>query len=305
MPKLTVNREGFLSNPTTLLSLYELDGRAIGLSTVYRFYDGTNNNFQPLVFNGVTYTGFPVKVEGLDLDGKGTLPRGTVTFANINGFVSTLLLQYSQLNKAKFVRQRVYARYIDATNFEGGVNPYGAADPSAVFDPEIFFINRKIREDQDVVSFEVVTSLELESVKLPNRPILAMICPFRFRDPTTCNYTGAPISDRANKLFVGGAGTYGFGSLTNQGEWSAATTYQPGDYVYIESTLPQTLGDQLFYVCNSSNVLGASNSPVTNPSLWLADACSKSMAGCKLHFSTGPLRGGFFPGVTRGPFRVT
>lgn len=304
MPKLTVNREGLLSTPTTLLNLFELDGRHIGLSTVYRFYDGTNNNYQPITFDGLVYTAFPVKVEGLDFDGKGSLPRGTLTVSNIRGFISNLLLQHAQLNRAKFTRTRVYARFIDAVNFDGGINPYGTPDPQACFEAETFYVNRKIREDHDVVAFELVTLLELDDVKLPNRSIYANICPFRFRDPTTCGYAGAPLADRANKLFVGGVGTYGFSSLTDKGEWSAATTYSVGDYVYIVSTLLQTEGDKLYYVCNApAPIIGEANSPLANSKLWLADACAKNFAGCKLHFSSGPLPAGFFPGVTRGGFQ--
>lgn len=304
MANINVVKESLLSNPSSLLSLYELDGTEIGLTTVYRFYDGTNNNYKPVVFAGIEYTPFPIKVEGLDYDGKGTLPRGTLTVSNINGFVSNLLLQNRQLNRAKFTRTRVYARWIDASNFEGGINPYGTSDPTAAFESDIFFINRKITENQDVVSFELVTSLELQNIKIPYRPILANICPFRFRDPASCGYAGAPIADRSNKLFEGGAGTYGL-TLVDQGAWNAATTYNAGDYVYITSILPQTLGDKLFYVCNSSSVVGAENGPYANSKLWLADACAKNIAGCKLHFSSGPLPGGFFPGVTRGPFRAT
>jgi lambda family phage minor tail protein L len=302
---LSTAKENLLSNPTSLLSLYELDGTAIGLTTIYRFYDGSNNNYKPLTFDGIEYTAFPIKVEGLDYDGKGSLPRGTVTLSNINGFISNLLLQNQQLNRAKFTRIRVYARFIDSVNFLNSTNPYGTPDPTAAFEPDLFFINRKTAETQDVVSFEIVTSLELENVKIPNRPILANICSFRFRDPTTCAYTGDPVSDRSNKLFVGGAGTYGFASLTDKGEWLDSTTYNAGDYIYIISTLPQILGDKLFYVCNENSTVGSAMGPLAAPQRWLSDACSKSIAGCKLHFSTGPLPGGFFPAVTRAPFRLS
>ncbi len=301
MPLQKVNRESTKYNPTTLLSLFELDGTAIGLTPVYRFYDGTNNNFRPITFNGVIYTAFPIKVEGLDYDGKGSLPRGTLTCSNIGGFVSNLLLQNSQLNRAKFTRIRVYARYIDAANFDGNINPYGSADPLAAFEAETFFINRKITENHDVVSFELVSSLELEQVKLPNRPILANICPFRFRDPLSCGVTGAPIADRANRTFLG---DYGFSSLTDLGEYNPSTTYAPGDYVYVVSILPQTLGDKLFYVCNVAGTVGAANSPYTNPGRWLADSCPKTIGGCKLRNPTGALPYGGMPGVTRGSFRL-
>lgn len=304
MAQTKVNNERASFTPSTLLELYTVDATAIGLQTIYRFHDGSNNLLRPVTFNGVQYTPFPVKAENFSFDGKGGVDRPKLTLSNVNGFVSNLLLQNANLIGAKVTRTRVFARFIDASNFPNNINPYGTPDPTATYPDDIFYVNRKVLENNQVVQFELASNLELDGVQLPRRQIIANICPFRFRDPETCGYSGAPIADRNNKTFLG-AGGYGFSSLTDRGEYNSSTTYASGDYIYIVSQLPQTYGDKLFYVCNSASVTGNSNSPINNPGLWLADACAKNPAGCKLHFPNQPLPFGGYPGVSRGQYNFT
>ena len=304
MAQNKIQQEQSSFSPTTLLELFTLDATSIGLSTIYRFHAGTNERLKPITFNGLEYTPFPLRAEGYEYDGKGGVSRPKITLSNVNGFLSNLLLQNANLIGAKVTRTRVFARFIDAVNFTNGINPYGTPDPTAAYPDDIYYVNRKIAENQSVVSFELSSVLDIEGAELPRRQILANICPFRFRDPESCQYTGVPIADRNNKTFLG-AGGYAFGSLTDQGEWSSATTYTSGDYIYIVSQLAQTLGDKLFYVCNAASVVGNANSPINNPGLWLADACSKTPAGCKIHYPNQPLKFGGFPGVTRGLYNFT
>ena len=304
MPQQKINLEQSAFAPAALLEFFLLDGRSVGLSTIYYFHSATNNNYKAIVFNGISYTPFPVKVEGYEFRSDGSLPRPKVTLSNMNGFVSNILLGSVNLIGAQFIRRRVYARYIDAVNFPNNQNPYGTPDPTAAYPDEIFFVNRKVTENSQVVQFELATSLDLEQAQLPNRQVLSQICPFRFRDPDSCSYAGAPVSDRNNKTFLG-AGGYAFISLTDRGAYNSATTYAVGDYVFVTSVLPKTLGDQLFYVCNVAGTVGEANGPIVNPGRWLADACSKTIAGCKLHFQNQPLKFGGFPGISRAQYSFT
>lgn len=296
MPSSVINREATSLTPSTLLNLFIVDASFLGGPTLY-FYDGSNNNFKPVTFNGQNYTPWPCKLQGFDIDGKGSLPRPKLTLANLNGFISSYLLQNNNLIGANFIRRRVFARFIDAANFPDNVNPYGVPDPSAAYPDDIFFINRKVIENKEIVEFEVVTTLEIDNVQLPRRQILATVCPFKYRN-SSCGYVGAPIADKNNTVF--GVGGYGY-TLSDKGEWSASTTYNQGDYVYMVSTLPLTKGERLFYVCSTNTTVGATNSPIANPNRWIADACSRSIAGCKLRFFNQPLRFGGFPGTSRAP----
>lgn len=297
MSQQKVNLEATKFNPSSLLSLFELDATSIGGTQLF-FYDGLANNFQNIVFNGIVYSAFPIELTGFEYDGKGSLPRPKLRASNIKGFVSAYILNTSDLIGAKFMRRRVFARFIDDVNFPNGVNPYGSADPTAAYQDDIFYVNRKVTENNDYVEFELATALEIDNVKLPRRQIFAHICGFKYRD-SSCGYSGAPVADKNNNKFVD---YYGF-TLVDQGEYSTSATYNQGDYVYLVSSLQQTLGQRIFFVCSSNGVTGADNGPMKNSSVWIADYCSKAIVGCRCRYpSPAVLPFGGFPGVSRGQF---
>jgi len=109
------------------------------------------------------------------------------------------VLTYQDLVGAKITRKRTLAKYLDAVNFEGGVNP--TADPSAEFADDVYYVDRKSRETRDVVEFELAASFDLEGVTLPRRQIVQNVCPWRYRG-TECGYTGTVYLD-ANDQAVG------------------------------------------------------------------------------------------------------
>ncbi len=302
MPSFQVLAEQVKFSPTALLDLFVLDGTAIGLSTVYYFTNGTNQLSQPIVFNGISYTPFPISMSDMSLDGKGSVPRPKITVSNINGFVSALLLQNQQLNGATITRRRVWAKFIDAINFPGGVSPY-SPNPTAAYPDEPWIVNRKVTENPQFVTWELTSPIALQNVKLPRRQIIANICaaPVKYRDMGTCGYNGLPVADNANRTF---AGSYAY-TVTDKGLYNAATTYAQGDAVFVYSSLSQFAGIKVYYVCTTNGTVGIS--PVSNPVRWVADQCSKNPAACKLRFGNPtqsgipdqPLRGGFYPGTTR------
>ena len=48
-------------------------------------------------------------------------------------------------------------------------NPFGTPDPTAEFPQEIYFLDRKVTENRDVVTWEAQSALDLVNVKLPKR----------------------------------------------------------------------------------------------------------------------------------------
>ena len=107
-----------------------------------------------IVWAGNTYQAFPVEAEGFEYNGSGQLPRPKIRVSNIMGTITAIMLT-TPLEGAKVTRIRTMARYLDAVNFPGGVNPLGTPDPTASFPAEIFYIDRKSAETRDVVEFEL------------------------------------------------------------------------------------------------------------------------------------------------------
>lgn len=295
----TVLREQTRFDPTALLDLFILDGTNIGMQSIFYFCSATNANLKPVVFNGVTYTPFPIDMTESAYDGKGQLPRPKITASNINGFISALLLENDDLTGAMLTRRRVFARFIDAVNFPGGISPY-SPNPTAAYPDEPWVINRKISENQQYVQWELASPLEFNQIKLPRRQIIANVCtaPVKYRDARTCGYMGVPVADNANRTFVGYYGMSGI--LNDQGAYDSGYNYAAGDYVTVYSALPQLSNVPIVYVRNfyqAGTVAGIN--PVGNPSHWLNDACAKNCAGCALRFPGRTLRFGGFPGVAR------
>ncbi len=293
MPQQQIQNESFKSSPSALVELWTVDGTNIGLSTIYYFCNMNSNSFKPIVFNGISYTPFPIRVEGMALDGKGSIPRPKLTVSNINGFVSALLLQNQQLNGAVITRQRVYARFLDAVNFETPTPIWVTPDPAGAYPPEPWVVNRKVVENNQVVQFELTSPISLEGVHLPRRQIIANVCTWKYRGPG-CQYNGAPVADNANRLFTG---PYYNMTLVDKGAYNAGTTYARGEYVTSPSNLPQLSNVPVVYVCLANGTVGVT--PSTNPGSWVPDACSKTVAGCTLRFPNQPLRTSAYPGVTR------
>jgi len=103
------------ATPGAIIDLYELDASAVG-GGLTRYHPGRNANMRPIVWQGNTYTPFPVEATGFELNVRGTLPRPTIRFANINGFIGSLVHQYDDLVGAKITRKRTLAKYLDAAN---------------------------------------------------------------------------------------------------------------------------------------------------------------------------------------------
>jgi lambda family phage minor tail protein L len=302
MPIVSVNAESDVFNPSALLSLYTIDTRFVSVTgSLYRFHAGVNGLYKELVFNGITYTPFPIELSNKDINGQGSLPRPRLRGSNINGFLSQFLRTQGDMVGGKLTITRVYARFIDAVNFANDTNPFGTPDPTAAYEDDIWFIGRKVTENPEFVEFEMNTPFELENVQLPRGKMLATICPLIYRDGETCGYSGPPITDRYGKSFTDAAPSgYGY-TLNARGAWAAGNTYAVGDWVIIISEGDLTFGDVLVYVCSTAATTGSFNNPQFNSTNWVADGCLHNLLGCDTHFDS-PLPFGGKPGISRASY---
>jgi lambda family phage minor tail protein L len=193
--------------PSAIIELFELQLDVVnhGVNDTYRFHAGTNLNANgEMVWAGNSYLRFPVEADSFEYSGNGQLPRPKIRVSNIMGTITALLLSLpSGLERAKVTRIRTLARYLDAVNFPGNVNPYGAPDPTAEFPREIYFIDRKSTENRDVVEFELAAAFDLTGVRAPKRQCIANICQWVYRS-AECSYT-APAYYDANDQPVASA----------------------------------------------------------------------------------------------------
>lgn len=177
--------------PGNIVELFEVDLTPFG-GSLLRFHAGTNTLLANVTWAGNVYTAFPVKASGFEFNGQGQSPRPALLVSNIAGAITALVLQYEDIVGAKVTRIRTLAKYLDAVNFPGGVNP--SADPTAEFPRDIFYVDRKSTESPEVVEFELAAAMDVTGVMLPRRQIIQNVCPWKYRS-TECGYTGTNYFD--------------------------------------------------------------------------------------------------------------
>ena len=170
-------------SPSAMIELYVLDMTSAGGTTVY-FHAGTNELKTAVVWQGVTYSPFPIEVSGFEYRGQGKLPRPTVRVANVTGAISAFIRDYDDLLGCKLIRKRTLAKYLDAVNFTAG-NP--DADANQAFMDDVFFIDRKATENKVLVEFELAVAFDVQGVQLPRRQIIQNVCPWKYKGPE-CGY---------------------------------------------------------------------------------------------------------------------
>ncbi len=186
MPSPNITSELQRLAPSAVIELFVLD-LSLFKEGVVRFHAGTNELRRQVVWQGNTYEPFPIQVEGFEFNGNGQVPRPRLKVANVTGSITALLLSYQDLVGARLTRKRTLLKYLDAVNFDAGVNP--TADPTAEFADDVCYIDRKSRETREVVEFELAASFDLEGVALPRRQIVQNVCPWTYRG-AECGYTG-------------------------------------------------------------------------------------------------------------------
>ena len=151
---------------------FELNTAQHGETTVHRFTNTKNELGANIVWQGNTYTAIPLKAEGYEASGQGTLPRPNISVSNLLGTFTTLIaILPDGLEGCKVTRTRTLSKYLDAVNFTGGSN--SDADPTSYFRPrDIYFIDRKSMENRNVISYEMCSAFDLAGVRLPKRQIL-------------------------------------------------------------------------------------------------------------------------------------
>ena len=177
-----------------IIELFELhyDNTLHGSTDILRFHAGSNADVDGnIVWSGNSYVRLPIKAEGFEYTNTGTLPRPTLTVANLNGGITALLLGVNattpgnDLTGAKIKRIRTLKRFLDGET---------AADPYATFPVEEWFVDRKASETRDVVSFELASKFDLDNKQLPNRQVVANICQWEYKS-SECSYSGSDFFD--------------------------------------------------------------------------------------------------------------
>ena len=197
------------TNPSAIIELFELelDSTLHGSQTTmtYRFHAGSNLDLiKEVLWQGNTYLRYPVEASGFAFQ-KGQLPRPQLTISNALSLISAVMLEVNlitagnDLTGAKVTRIRTLAKFLDETNFvsnglfvQENSTDYIALEDSDLFAQEsvspgtpannefpreIYYIDRKVAENRNVVTFELASVSDLAGIRLPKRQCTRSLFP--------------------------------------------------------------------------------------------------------------------------------
>lgn len=302
--------------PSAVIELFELSVNPEitddpTYATPVRFHSGISLQDQNIVWQGNTYTRFPVEFTGFDQTGKGTIPRPQVKVANIGGAISSLLYTFDNLIGAKVTRKRTLYKYLDAVNYPNGQNPQ--ANPSVGFPDEVYYVSRKVVETGVYVELELSPSWDLHGIKLPRRLCTQNICMWKYKG-IECGYGEIPVLVRQNQSFVANLST----GITVT---SVAHGLNTGDGIYLQfsgelaplsksyivslrttdtfTVRSKTLASSTTGTVNITNRFRTNDQPITDPAeVSTFDRCGKRLSSCRLRYGdVAIIPYGAFPAV--------
>lgn len=191
---MAIEDDVLLSWHDSIVELFELDLTPITTaagSNKFYFTNQTDSSGNKLRWKAtgsgatlVTYEPLPIVAEGFDRTTKGQIPRPVMTVANIFNTFTETLGELDDLVGAKVVRRRTLAKYLGGMPTE---------DLNSEFPTDIFFIERKVAETNQLVTFELSSALDLEGLELPKRIITQNYCIWDYRG-AECGYAGPPVA---------------------------------------------------------------------------------------------------------------
>ena len=189
------------TNPSAIIELFELelDSTLHGTQSTmtYRFHAGSNLDLNgKVIWQLNEYLRYPVEASGFAFQ-RGQLPRPQLTISNALSLISAVMLEVNlitagnDLTGAKVTRIRTLAKFLDEENFasfglfdqeddsgfigledsdlfaQESVTPGTPANNE--FPREVYYIDRKVIENRDVVTFELASITDLAGMRLPKR----------------------------------------------------------------------------------------------------------------------------------------
>jgi lambda family phage minor tail protein L len=187
---MTIAAETLTLTPSAMVELYVIDLTPLG-APVLRYAPQTNALGGPVVWQGQTYQPYPIEARGFAATTDGPAPRPTLRVSNVLGQLGALVAQHGDLIGGRFVRRRTRARFLDAINFPGGVNP--TANPTAQYADDVWSIDRLAHRDLELIEWELCSPIDLEGAMVPKRQLRRHVCTSRYRSPE-CGYAGGPVA---------------------------------------------------------------------------------------------------------------
>jgi len=193
-------------SPGDVVELFQLDLSPLGINEIWPFTKSNIDGQKRITFQNIEYVPVDVQSKGWIATAKGQFPRPKIVISNTMGFLAGLIFEHNDGVGAKLTRLRTFRQFLDGE---------AEADPTMHYEPEIYYVDRKVRHNKQVIEFELASAMDQEGVKLPRRTLLRDTCTHQYRiwngsafdySKATCPYSaanyfaedGTPVYDPEN-----------------------------------------------------------------------------------------------------------
>jgi lambda family phage minor tail protein L len=182
-----------------IATLYEIDTTIYG-GPVIRLCPSTLENGGPVVFNGSTYTPFPIEASGFEVNNSQP-PRPQLLVSGLQPLLMGGINQYRGLQNCKVTRIRVRRSELDDEN---------PAITTDFINVDVFHINKIKTQTATAIDFELITKMELSSNQKFPRRTMSPYCNYTYRrfvdgafvysDINPCPYVGSACFTKGNQV---------------------------------------------------------------------------------------------------------
>jgi lambda family phage minor tail protein L len=277
--------------PTAVLEFYKIYYDTVNEpDSFFPFHPCSNGLEGKIIFNNIAYVPLAVEVEDFESNIFNRINRPKIRISNEQLMISQILRRKNDFKFAKLERTKIFVKYIDDVNFEGGVNPYGIADSNSEISRDSYVISQKTQENKSLVEFELTAPFDLENFSIPGRLVMGRYCYWQYRG-LGCHYFGAPVCQEDDSSFTHvPTGSFNFQSTNN--EWRYGITYNAGTIAYVSTPKDPF---RTWYVCTEKHLSSENNMPGLDNVPWEKDGCSKSIGSCKKRFYNQSI---FYSGIS-------
>lgn len=260
-----------------ILYFYEIE---LSGGTIY-LHPGVDETLADLVFDGNTYSAFPIEVTGLEINADGAINRPEMTVANV---LSTWSDSLGGLQNKDLIGTKVTIR--------STLEQHLSTSPTVEFPKKIYYIDRISGETAVSVSFELAAPFDVTGITIPGRTVVGKYCSWVYQGYDRSDVGGC-IWRVDSQINIGGTDYKAYfteddvpiipsgDTLTIPFEtytvYSAATAYAVDDYVEYDNTI---------WKCVRA---GTGNTPDPDSRFWVrGDVCGKKLSSCKARFQFRP-----------------
>lgn len=184
-------------NMGALIELFQLDCTMFGDQIYYLVSGDFGSTAHQVTFGGIKYYPHPIKADGFELAGQGTLPKPNFVVANVGNIFTSMVLANRGLIGAELTRIRTFSKFLD-----NGADP----DPTATLASDVYRLTRKVKHTRKEIQWELSAAMDQAGSELPGRIVARDYCDHVYRSwntaagafdysGCTCPYVGGSYFD--------------------------------------------------------------------------------------------------------------